>query len=125
MRRKTFKSVSGWVLVLLSALCLGTELRGQSVDTSIRAALSVSPNLSTPGTTRGALVTLTNRNPSSNQQLQTGDTFRLQFDLDDGSVQSIPNTVIISSSTLSAAFFFAGPGSGPNEVVIIYQGPPA
>src|SRR5882672_5582960 len=125
MRKKTFNNFCGWVLVLVGALCLGTDLHGQSIDTSIRAALSVSPNLSTPGTTGGVLVTITNRNPSSDQQLQTGDTFRLQFDLDDGSVQSIPNTVIISSSTLSAAFFTVGPGSGPNEIVIIYQGPPA
>src|SRR5437773_11553082 len=105
MRRKTVITVGVWTLALFSALCDGTELRGQSVDRSIRAALTISPNLSTPGTTGGVLVTITNRNPSSDQQLQTGDTFRLQFDLDDGSVQSIPNTVIISSSTLSAAFF--------------------
>src|SRR5205807_3785937 len=66
-----------------------------------------------------------NRNPSSDQQLQTGDTFRLQFDLDDGSIQSLPGTVIIRSTTLSPAFFTVGSGSGPNEIALIYQGPPA
>src|SRR4030088_1971373 len=125
MRKLTLGRLAGWSLALVCTLALGVELRGQSVDTSIRLAIGVSPNLSAPGRTGGVLVTLTNRNPSSDQLLQTGDTFRLQFDLDDGSVQSLPGTVIIRSSTLSAALFTVGAGSGPNEIAIIYQGPPA
>src|SRR5207237_9097372 len=51
--------------------------------------------------------------------------FLLLLELDDGSVPSIPGTVVVSSSTLSAGFFSIGWGAIPNEIVITYQGPPA
>jgi hypothetical protein len=86
MRELTLSKLSGWAFALVWTLALGGELRGQSVDTSVRLAISVSPNLSAPGRTGGVLVTLTNRNPLSDQQFQTNDAFLLQFDLDDGSV---------------------------------------
>jgi len=102
-------------ITLACAMC--GVIYGQAVDSSIRAAVSLAPNLSIPGTTSGVLVTITNQNPSSSQQLQPGDVFRFQFDLDDGLVQSLPAAVTVNSSTLSPAFFVIGQGAGPNEIV--------
>jgi hypothetical protein len=78
MRKTALTSIYVWPLALAWVLWNGGALYGQAVDTSIRSSVTVTPNLSSPGAIGGVLVTVNNQNPSSGQQLQPGDVFRLQ-----------------------------------------------
>jgi hypothetical protein len=106
------------------------DLLGQGVKEAppherIRLGVSISPSLSAVNASSTVLVTLTNQNLSSTQTLEPGDSFTLNFDLGDGLITSLPDSVITSSNTLAPNFFTIGPGAGPSEIVITYQAPSA
>ena len=93
-------------------------------DARIHAAIDVSPNIAGMGSVETTLVSITNSNPTSQQRLQAGDSFTVNFDLGDGRIETFPTGVIATSESLDASFFEIGPGVG-DSVVVTYQGPPA
>jgi len=74
-------------------------------DARIRLGVGISPNLGAVSVSSTVLVTLTNQNPSSTQTLEPGDSFTVSFDLGDGSITSLPDSVITSSNALAPNFF--------------------
>ena len=117
--------VSSLLLVLSAAAGLYGQGTGPRSDGRIRAAVDVSPDLIGLSSASTVLLTISNQNTASNQSLQPGDSFRLDFDLGDGRIDTLPDAVVTTSSTLTPAYFTVGPGAGPLEIVITYQGPPA
>src|SRR5579864_9316803 len=121
-----------WRIALKRALLLtvvsgAMALRAQSPspETRIRPAISMTPNLLAVGQSATVLVTITNENPASNQQLLPGDAFTLDFDLADGEIQSFLPSVSVTSGTLSWGDFVVSQGATASQLVITYFGLPA
>src|SRR5437868_11943338 len=88
-------------------------------------ALTTVPNMVGISEVRPVLISITNESASGNQQLQTGDAFRLDFDLGDGRIDSFARTVTVTSKALSPFDFVVAQGLGPSQIVLLYQGPPS
>ena len=115
-------------IVFLAAFA-AIDLLGQGLaepaDARIRLGVGISPNLGAVSVSSTVLVTLTNQNSSSTQMLEPGDSFTVSFDLGDGSITSLPDSVVTSSNALAPNSFAISPGAGPSEIVITYQAPAA
>src|SRR5215510_5168992 len=115
--------------VLGLCLCVGLALAPLS---SVRAddgstpnmtpVVTITPNLFRVGTSSNTFVTITNGNQNSAKTMQTGDSFKLTFDSNIGTVVSFESVLMVNSSTLSSADFLASAGSSANQLVITYVG---
>ncbi len=118
-------------LLLLSAFpvdCLAQTYLGTGrsiADRTIALSVMTSPTLVGMGETATILATITNQNALSNQQLQPGDQFVLDYDLGDGTFLSTLPVIIVTSATLSPLNFAAAWGADPQQVAITYNGPAA
>jgi hypothetical protein len=109
--------------VAIGLLSLPPELRAQSIDTRIKPAVNLSPNLIGVGQRVMVVASITDQNPSSTQQLHPGDTFNLNLDIADGQLDSMLCGLLVTSKTISASDFVIGPGLGPAAVMLTYEGP--
>src|ERR1035438_2278411 len=94
-------------------------------DARIIPTVSITPNLAGTGQASQVLITITNLNSACGVQLMTGDILTLNFDLADGQIQTLPTTVTVTSSTLSATDFLVSQGANPWQLLITYNGLPA
>ena len=107
-------------MALLSA---PPTLHAQQVDTRMRPAVSLSPNLLGVGQRVMVVASITDQNPLSNQQLHPGDTFILNIDIADGQIDAWLCGILVTSRNISASNFVTGPGLGPAALMITYEGP--
>lgn len=69
------------------------------------------------------VASITDQNPLSNQQLHPGDAFNLSVDMADGLLDAWMCGILVTSHTIRASDFVTGPGLGPAELMITYEGP--
>jgi collagen triple helix repeat protein len=105
------------------AILIAPALRAQQVDRRIRPAVSLSPNIIGVGQRVTVVASITDQNPLSNQQLHPGDMFTLDLDMADGQLDAWLCGLLVTSHTLSRSDFVTGPGLGPTEIMITYEGP--
>jgi hypothetical protein len=94
-------------------------------DVRIVPAVGLAPDFGSVGQTSEVLIGITNQNPTSNSQLQPGDTLTLNLDLGDGQIKTLPSAVAVVSATLMPRDFVVTQGSNPGQLVITYDGVPA
>lgn len=90
---------------VVCAMACGLFLGAQTANNKITLACSISPGAIEAGQTSSALLTCANTNALSTQPIQPNDAFSFQFSLGDGQVSSLVPSVIVNSSSLSAADF--------------------
>ena len=117
-------------LLLICAANLGGQDFGRSLsglprgrESRIQLAVIISPDLTNVRQISTVLVTLSNQNPASTQQLQPGDVFKLTLDIGDGQLQSLPASVITTSSSFSPSHFLLNLANGGTQLLITYIGP--
>ena len=95
------------------------------VENRIVPRLMVTPNVMQAGVPSTALVSITNQNWESEQDLQSGDAFTFEFNLGDGQIDAFGELVSVTSKSLLPVDFTVEPGEEPSQIVLKYHGPSA
>jgi hypothetical protein len=108
----------------LMLLTIAGASTGQTFEAFIQTDATFAPGSLQVGRDQTLSVSLTNVNVHSSASLVDGDVFRVLFDLGNGSILSLPATMIIASSQLTVADFAFVPSPPPGEVLLRYVGNP-